>query len=231
MQFYDYDAAVQHLRTLGVDRVSNNDTEPRKAVFQQLGFICHSFSTANSYQVMQELLTFGRRNPIVDTANSNRGGLSSTSTRFGDDHQVSRHKSHSDEILPLYTSILYKEGARRNVVIRRTFSVLSLEPPQMKATVSFGALGATSIGRTRKIAGHMAAKEICDKLNFMNQSSWWIWSGLAFQKVLPFIRVDKSKKKYVRVFVRNDYDIFSSWLGFQQLILWFHVFVVRFLIY
>jgi hypothetical protein len=173
MQFYDYDAAVQHLRALGVDRVSSYDAGPRKAVFQLLGFICRSFPTSTSYQVMQELLTFGRRNPIVvDTAHSiNGGGLSSTSRRFGDDHQASRYESQSDEILPEYTSILYQEGTRRNVAIRRTFSVLSLEPPRFKATVSFGALEATSIGRTKKIAGHMAAKEICDKLNFMIQLS------------------------------------------------------------
>ena len=164
MQFYDYDAAVQYLRNLGLDRVSRIDANPRKAVFQLLGFICRLFPTSSSSQVMQDLLQFGRRVPILDTVNSMRDGAS---TGFEDNHPVSRYESQSDEILPTYTSVLYEEGAKRSVVIGRTFSVLSLDPPRMKAIVSFGAFEATGIGRTKKIAGHMAAKAICDRLNLM----------------------------------------------------------------
>ncbi|KAF3407702.1 hypothetical protein DPV78_001058 [Talaromyces pinophilus] len=171
IQFYDYAAAEQHLQSLGVDRASRIDAEPRKAVFQLLGFICRSFPTSCSYQVMQELLKFGRQNPIPDTSNSTNRAPSGTFMRLRDDHQEPRYESQSDKRLPRYTSILYEEGARRNVTIGRTFSVLSLEPPRMKATVSFGALKATSIGRTKKLAGHMAAKEICDKLNLIVQLS------------------------------------------------------------
>ncbi|KAL3704403.1 hypothetical protein TMatcc_010094 [Talaromyces marneffei ATCC 18224] len=166
IEFYDYHAAEEYLRTVGVDRGSRIDAESRKVVFQQLGFICRSFPPSSSYQVMQELLKFGRGNRIVDKANSAKCVLSGTFTRFRDDHDNQGHESLPDELLPRYTSILHEEGQKRNVDIRRSISVLSLEPPRMKATISFGALEATGIGRTKKIAGHLAAKEICDKLKF-----------------------------------------------------------------
>jgi hypothetical protein len=86
-------------------------------------------------------------------------------------YQEPVYKSQSNVGLPRYTSILYEEGIRQNITIGQTFLVLSLEPLQIKATISFGALEVTNISQTKKIASHMAAKEICSKLNFTVQLS------------------------------------------------------------
>lgn len=161
MQSYNYDAAEEHLRTIGVDRVVRTDGEPRRAVLQMVGFIFRFFSASGSHRIMQELLSFGRGNPGEDTVNATTRAPS----------EVPGRESPSEDLLPRYTSILYEEGCKRSVTIDRRFSVVSLEPPQIRATVTFGALQASRIGRSKKIAGHMAAKDICDRLNFVDQLS------------------------------------------------------------
>jgi hypothetical protein len=148
---------------MSINAVPGIDTEPQKAFFQMLGLICRSRPASASYHVTQELLKIGRKQETGGRATSTDHSLGA-SNRFRENYEIPHRELHMEQMLPKYTSTLYEEAARCGVVPRRSLSILSLAPPQLKVTIQFGALEATGIGRNKKIAGHLAAKALCDKL-------------------------------------------------------------------
>lgn len=161
---FDYHATNQRLQTMGINPLPETDTDPQKAFFQMLGRAYRSLPASISDHITQDILRTGREQETGDTATSTIHFLGA-SNPFREEGESSHSEPPTDEMLPMYTSALYEEAAKRGVVPNRSGSVLSLDPPQFRVTLQFGALEATGIGRNKKIAAHLAAKTLCDRLN------------------------------------------------------------------
>jgi hypothetical protein len=85
--------------------------------------------------------------------------------------QPTRVESHirftRDDDLPRYTSTLFLKGQEYGETPERTTSMLYLDPPQFKVAICFRGVKGSGVGRNKKVAGHLAAKEVCHKLNLL----------------------------------------------------------------
>lgn len=71
-----------------------------------------------------------------------------------------------EEGLSIYTSTLFERGQGINEVPQRKYNCLGINPPRFKAIIHFQNSIGIGFGQNKKIAGHMAAKSLCDKLGF-----------------------------------------------------------------
>ena len=153
------------------------DAESQEAVFRLLGCIYRTLAEPQAFFVWQSLLNPGMREGDLETGREMRPSVPPETQRFhahwmdpmGETGSNKNHNSGQDlpddrQILPMYTSRLFEKGQESGQVPRRTISTISIDPPEFKVDISFGSCLGTGNGRTKKVAGHLAAKDLCGQL-------------------------------------------------------------------
>lgn len=137
-------------------------------VFQALGYAYSSLPQPQAYALVYSLLQNSHLGHRIETRNK----LASFTQRPELPSRLSNPTSeatpqsdvYNEDALPKYTSALFERGQEDGKKLECTVSTLSLDPPQFKATIRFGALHGLGIGRNKKIARHLAAKALCHRL-------------------------------------------------------------------
>lgn len=143
----------------------SQDNDPKVAVFQTVGFAYHSLPALEAYALVCSLLqcshtgrtTEPRKDTLLPfTEQSPQQPRWSNPTS----ETIQRSETHNNK-LAKYTSILFEKGQAEGKKVERLVSELDLDPPQFKVTMLFGTLHASGIGRQKKVAGHLAAENLC----------------------------------------------------------------------
>jgi hypothetical protein len=72
--------------------------------------------------------------------------------------------SHRAEDLSRYTAALFQKGQEDGKTVERTYSTISGDFLQFKANIRFDDLEGSGVGRTKKIAAHLAARDLCSRM-------------------------------------------------------------------
>lgn len=164
---------MQYLQTMRIASFYDQVRDPKIAVFQLLGFAFRSLPGSEAHALMCSMLRWSYIGHHVEarTDSTNtmapltteylqlRSPLSNLSTELN-----APSDSHNEDNLPRYTSALFERGQEDGRVIQRTYSTLTLDPPRFKVSIKFGRWNGSGTGRNKKIAGHLAAKDLCDRL-------------------------------------------------------------------
>ncbi|KAJ6126149.1 hypothetical protein N7471_010642 [Penicillium samsonianum] len=167
---YDYLAAMQTLEAARIAPFHNQETDPQSAVFRVLGFAYRSLQHSQAYALMYSLLQLshlGRhREPHISTLASFITGtpqlLPPRSTQTIEVN--TQFNAQGEEDLSKYTSALNEKGQEDGKALKRIYSTLRKDPPQFSAEIRFGDLYSFGVGRNKKIAGHLAAKDLCRRI-------------------------------------------------------------------
>ena len=167
IESFDYYAGMQYLRTTRVTSF-NKENDPMTTVFQALGYAYGSLPQPQAYALVCSLLQYSQ----LDHRIQNRDRLAPFTQRLEMPSHLSdpmseatpQSDAYNEEALPKYTSALFERGQEDGKKLERTVSTLSLDPPQFRVIIRFGALHGSGIGRSKKIARHLAAKALCHRL-------------------------------------------------------------------
>lgn len=155
---------------MGLVSFRDENSESQEAVFQLLGCAYRTLAEPQAFFVWRSLLNPGHTEGNLETEKENFASSPLETQKFhahwmdsiSETNSESKHHDHHD--LPMYTSRLNEKGQESGQAPQRTVSTISLDPPRFKVTILFGACHGMGIGRTKKVAGHLAAKQICDQL-------------------------------------------------------------------
>lgn len=168
-KFYDYGAALQKLKeTVGVSCDTKLDIEPQTGVFQILGATYRARSDVEGYTLIRRILSPFDGEHVTEGFEHATAPLEHPPFFHDADGQRVEANSHMNSVsgnpLHQYTSILFEKGQELGETPKREVRTLSLDPPQFKVSIRFGHIKGLGIGRTKKLAGHLAAKEVCHKM-------------------------------------------------------------------
>ncbi|KAJ5471840.1 hypothetical protein N7539_008783 [Penicillium diatomitis] len=151
LEKYDYAAGLSSLRESHTHLVYNDsDEQPQHTLFQILGFTYRTDSELAAYRLIQHIL------------NPHNKEATSTVKPFG---FVETPIAASDNDLPKYTSSLFMEAQRWGEIPHQEDMMSSFDPPQFEVKISFRGVTCTGVAQRKKVARHLAAREICQRLN------------------------------------------------------------------
>lgn len=149
----------------------NQDSDPKVAVFQTIGFAYHSLPPPEAYALLCRLLQCSHTGRTTEPRTGTLRPFTEQSpqqSRWSNptSEATLRSETHKNN-LAKYTSVLFEKGQAEGKKVERLVSELDLDPPQFKVTIRFGTLHASGIGRQKKIAGHLAAEKLCRHLGII----------------------------------------------------------------
>lgn len=148
----------------------NQDSDPKVAVFQGVGFAYCSLPDPKANALLYGLF---QCSPMERTTEAGTDNLhpstehSPPQSRWSNpaSEATLQSQTHNEKNLARYTSALFERGQTDGKEVRRTDSTLSFNPPMFEVIIYFGTLHASGLGRRKKKAGHLAAKDLCHQLN------------------------------------------------------------------
>lgn len=163
---------------MGLASFQDANPEPQEAVFQLLGCTYRTLAEPQAFFVWWSLLNPGKGDGYLETGKELLASFPHETQQFhahwmdpmSETNSESNHHGHHDlpndhHDLPKYTSLLFEKGQESGQAPQRTVSTISIDPPRFEVTILFGTCHGTGIGRTKKVAGHLAAKQVCHQLN------------------------------------------------------------------
>ena len=148
---------------------SDKEIDPMTAVFQAIGFAYSSLQQPQAYALVYSLLQYSQLgcstgNPRDMLAPFIKRPELPSHLSSPTSEAISQSDIYNEKTLPKYTSALFEKGQEDGRKLKRTVSTLSLDPPQFRVIIHFDDLLGSGIGRTKKTAGHLAAKVLCERL-------------------------------------------------------------------
>jgi hypothetical protein len=167
---YDYRAAMQTLEAARFASSSNHEADTQSAVFRVLGFVYRSLPQPQAHALMYSLLQLSHIGCQMEPHISAMASFTTETPQLPPHLSAptaevnTQFNSDEEKDLPRYTSALFERGQEDGKTLERTCSTLSMDPPQFKVRIRFGALNGFGVGGNKKIAGHLAAKHLCRRM-------------------------------------------------------------------
>jgi dsRNA-specific ribonuclease len=160
IEAYDFQSAFEHiLSTKQAPNKGINEDDPYENCFYRvLGDICLSRAERDVGTFIRRLVnSYVSAQPQPDAADVHNQWMKEEVTL--------QHEGEDDyQQLPRYTSALYEYGQERGGRPQKEVKQLTFDPIEFQAILVFGKHRGSGIGRSKKIAGHLAAKDLCQQL-------------------------------------------------------------------
>ncbi|KAL2831431.1 hypothetical protein BDW59DRAFT_157860 [Aspergillus cavernicola] len=154
---YDYAADVENLQGSHFFSTEMAGVEDQKALFERLGATYRTRSESEANSLLRNII-----NPFNSIQTSNccaTPDLIEESKSSCVQTPVPPDELENDARLPRYTSALFELGQKYDMVPERTHIMLSYYPQKWKFTIRFGDIEGSGIARSKKTAGHLAARD------------------------------------------------------------------------